>query len=440
MSKKKRFTPALRFPDFVKEVDWNEESLISVVDKKEKWGFTGGPFGSNLKASDYTTEGIRIIQLQNIGDGEFYDDYKIFTSIEKAEELLSCNVYSGEIIISKMGDPVGRACIIPGFLKRCVMASDGIRLVVDEKMHSKYFIFSLINSKQIRDSIDKKATGSTRKRIGLDELKNIQLPIPPKLREQQKIASCLLSLDEVIAAHGKKLALLKEHKTGLMQNLFPQEGEKVPKNRFKEFTKDGEWKEKTIGDFIESHKGGAPLTPSDFVINSEFEVIPKKAIGEGMWLKIETPTYCSAEFCDRNQQSIVDSTYLITTLRDLVPSGPNIGYIVKYKGRKKYILAQGLYGLKLKNSLIPDFLIHFSNSKRYRKIVNEKMVGSTQVHLRNGEFFNIPITVPHDIKEQMKIAACITAVDELITAKMAQIQQLKVHKKGLTQGLFPKNN
>ena len=214
--------PKYRFKEFEKGGEWVEKSLIDTANKKVKWSFTGGPFGSNLKASDYTVDGFRIIQLQNIGDGEFNNEYKIYTSKEKADELLSCNIYAGEIIISKMGDPVGRACIIPDYLKRCVMASDGIRLVVDESKYSKYFIYSLINSKRIREAIEKKATGSTRKRIGLDELKGIELMIPKKIEEQQKIASCLSSLDELIKGQSEKMEQLKLHKKGLMQGLFPK--------------------------------------------------------------------------------------------------------------------------------------------------------------------------------------------------------------------------
>jgi len=214
--------PKYRFAEFVNDGEWVEKTLIDTADKKVKWSFTGGPFGSNLKASDYTSKGFRIIQLQNIGDGEFNDEYKIYTSEEKANELLSCNIYSDEIILSKMGDPVGRACIIPDNLKRCVMASDGIRLVVNEKKYSKYFIFSLINSKRIREAIEKKATGSTRKRIGLDELKAIDLMIPESKTEQQKIADCLSSLDELIFAQTQKIEQLKLHKKGLIQGLFPK--------------------------------------------------------------------------------------------------------------------------------------------------------------------------------------------------------------------------
>lgn len=157
MNKKEtdKIIPELRFQEFVNDGEWEEKQLIDTADKNIRWSFTGGPFGSNLKASDYIKNGVRIIQLQNIGDGIFLDEYKIYTSVEKADELLSCNIYSGDIILSKMGDPVGRACIIPGQGERFIMASDGIRLVVDESNHSKYFVYSLINSLRVRNLIEK---------------------------------------------------------------------------------------------------------------------------------------------------------------------------------------------------------------------------------------------------------------------------------------------
>ena len=222
MSKKdkKPLVPKLRFPEFQESGEWEKIKLIDTANKKRKWSFIGGPFGSNLKSSDYTNTGVRIIQLQNIGDAEFVDTYKIFTSEKKADELLSCNIYPGEIILSKMGDPVGRACLIPNNHSRYVMCSDGIRLVVDENLYSKYFIYSLINSNQFRSTIESNSTGSTRKRIGLDVLKNLPMTVPHK-PEQQKIADCLSSVDELITAQSQKIEALKAHKKGLMQGLFP---------------------------------------------------------------------------------------------------------------------------------------------------------------------------------------------------------------------------
>ncbi len=71
--------PNLRFPEFRDDGEWIEKKLIDTADKSVKWSFIGGPFGSNLKSSDYVAEGVRIIQLQNIGDAEFFDEYRIFS-------------------------------------------------------------------------------------------------------------------------------------------------------------------------------------------------------------------------------------------------------------------------------------------------------------------------------------------------------------------------
>ena len=208
---KKYLIPRLRFPEFRKAPGWQEIKLIDVTDKSVRWSFIGGPFGSNLKASDYTDTGIRIIQLQNIGDGEFINDYKVYTSDQKADELLSCNIYPGDILLSKMGDPVARACIVPSYHQRYVMCSDGIRLVVNKKKFDKYFIFSLINSSVFRKKAKNKSTGSTRKRISLGNLKKIAITVP-KFPEQQKIANCLTSLDDLITAENQKLETLQVYK------------------------------------------------------------------------------------------------------------------------------------------------------------------------------------------------------------------------------------
>ena len=173
----------------------------------------------NLKSSDYTNEGVRIIQLQNIGDGEFKDDYEIFTSPQKADELLSCNIYPGEIILSKMGDPVARACIIPERHERYLMCSDGIRLAVDQKRFNTYFVLTVINASDFRIRAENAGTGSTRKRIGLTELRNLE-SLCPHLTEQTAIAAVLSDMDAEIAALEAKLAKTRQIKQGMMQELL----------------------------------------------------------------------------------------------------------------------------------------------------------------------------------------------------------------------------
>ena len=217
----KLFSQQIRFKadDGSEFGEWEEKILIDSVDTNIKWSFTGGPFGSNLKSEDYTELGIRIIQLQNIGDGAFLNDYKIYTSPEKANELLSCNIYPDEILISKMGDPVARCCIVPKHHDRYVMCSDGIRLVVDKQNYSSIFMFYQINYQDFRQSASDVSTGSTRKRIGLSDLK--QLPIKvPCLEEQTKIANFLSAIDQKIEVVAQQIEQAKQWKKGLLQQMF----------------------------------------------------------------------------------------------------------------------------------------------------------------------------------------------------------------------------
>ncbi len=209
-------TGQVRFPEFNGE--WKEYELEQVA-SKNRYSFTGGPFGSNLKAESYTLNGVRIIQLQNIGDGEFLDKYKIYTSEEKADELISCNIYPGDIILSKMGDPVARATIIPNTEKRYLMASDGIRLEVNKERFDTQFILETINAFEFRKNAIRHSVGSTRQRISLSDLRNLPINTPP-LAEQQRISSVLQACNQEIELTHQKLELLKQQKKGLMQKLL----------------------------------------------------------------------------------------------------------------------------------------------------------------------------------------------------------------------------
>ncbi|WP_212750671.1 restriction endonuclease subunit S, partial [Acinetobacter baumannii] len=145
--------------------------------------------------------------------------------------------------------------------------------------------------------------------------------------------------------------------------------------------------------------------------------------------------FCTLEFFNSNQNYIVDSEYLITTLRDLVPSGPSIGYIVKYESNKKYILAQGVYGFRIKNDLNRDFLIQFSNTSKFRLHMQSIMVGSTQVHIRNQDYFSTELYTP-SLLEQTKIASFLSTVDEKISQLTQKHELLSQYKQGMMQKLF----
>lgn len=195
---------------------WELINLQLTAKTNDKYSLTGGPFGSDLKFEDYTPKGVRIIQLQNIGVGQFNDDYKIYTSEEKANQLHSCNIYPNEIIIAKMADPVARACFLPSSDSRYLMASDGIRLSIDEEKFDNRFILYSINSNYFKFQAELNSTGSTRLRIGLNTLKKLKILSASK-DEQTDIANFLdhktAQIDELIAKKERLIQLLEEERT-----------------------------------------------------------------------------------------------------------------------------------------------------------------------------------------------------------------------------------
>lgn len=199
--------------------EWEVVPIYELRNKNDRYGFTGGPFGSDLKSEHYTKTGVKIIQLQNIGEGKFIDKGIAYTSINKADELHSCNIFPNEIILAKMA-PVARCCKVPSTDDRYVMCSDGIRLSIDTSKYDNEFVFQALNSKYFRDEAESKSTGTTRARIGLKELKLIPILIPKDIEEQKKIANILRTVDEKSEVLHEKKLNYQELKQGLMQQLL----------------------------------------------------------------------------------------------------------------------------------------------------------------------------------------------------------------------------
>ncbi|EIU6869438.1 restriction endonuclease subunit S [Vibrio parahaemolyticus] len=193
------------------------------------------------------------------------------------------------------------------------------------------------------------------------------------------------------------------------------------------------WTFQPIGDYVEKMVGGAPLKPSDFS-TAGHRVIPKKAVQFGGKIKFDVETYCSSDFAENNIKNVVDSQYLITTLRDLVPSGPTIGVIGVLEEKGPFVLAQGVYGLKT-NNISDEYLAQVSNTSWYRNEMRKVFVGSTQVHIRNQEFLDVKVPFP-PLPEQKKIAAILISVDDVIEKTQAQIDKLKDLKTAMMQELL----
>ncbi len=175
-----------------------------------------------------------------------------------------------------------------------------------------------------------------------------------------------------------------------------------------------EWEVISIGEVVTDFRGGAPLKPSDFT-KSGIKVLPKGGVGRSGWLKIDDADlqYCSSSYAASHRNNQVDESFTIAVLRDLVPSGPSIGLIVRIKEPETFVLAQGVYGFRVNQSADSRYLVQLSNTRWYRQLMNSIMVGSTQVHITNTAFKLAKIPLP-PLPEQRAIAEALSDVDGLL--------------------------
>lgn len=197
--------------------EWEVIHLLEVSDKSKENSFIDGDW---IEAQYITDEGIRLIQTGNIGVGNFIDKGdKKFVSEATFKELKCKNVESGDILICRMAEPTGRACVVPELSKLMITAVDCTIVKVDTNRFDTGFINYFLNSDYNLKRVIQFEQGSTRKRISRINLEKIMIPIP-KIEEQKQISLILSSVDEQIEQYESKKEKLQELKKGLMQKLL----------------------------------------------------------------------------------------------------------------------------------------------------------------------------------------------------------------------------
>lgn len=278
----------------------------------------------------------------------------------------------------------------------------------------------LFSSEGVRKQIQREAQGAKVLGLSTTRLGNVRLHYPSKLGEQQKIADCLSSLDELIAAETQKLATLKTHKKGLMQQLFPREGETVPRLRFPEFREAGEWVAYSLGGFIEEYREKS-------ISQDEYEVLTSARSG----LIRQRDYYDNDRITERDNVGF-----------NVIP--PNyLTYRSRSDDRRFYFNENNLGITGIISTYYPVFRINGGSNtffiellSHHAELVGKHSVGTSQTVLSLNELRRIKLPIPKE-PEQQKIADCLSSLDELITAQSQKVATLKTHKKGLMQQLFP---
>ncbi len=256
-------------------------------------------------------------------------------------------------------------------------------------------------------------------------IQKIQAAVP-KLAEQQKIAECLSSVDALMAAQARKVDALKTHKKGLMQQLFPREGETQPRLRFPEFQNVGEWQPKTLKDIARITSGSTPLRSNlEFFADGTIPWVKTTDLNNSIIVNTEEKITQKAKARINPTDSILIAMYggfnqIGRTGCLSFPAATNQAISVLALDRKVTLPA---YVLAWLNSKVEDWKRIASSSRKDPNITSSDV----------GKF----IIVFPELAEQQRIASCLTSLDALITAETQKFESLKTHKKGLMQQLFP---
>jgi type I restriction enzyme S subunit len=403
---KNKLIPELRFPEFFEDGDWVEKTLGSIAE------IVTGSTPSTTEPINYNGDRL-FVSPADINDNRYITQTK--TTLSEIGFSKTRKIKENSVLFVCIGSTIGK---VAQNQFECA-TNQQLNSLIPYRGNSSNFLYSILyhNSCKIASIAGNHAVPI----INKTSFSAIKLDFPSNPQEQQKIASCLSSLDEVIAAQSQKLATLKDHKKGLMQNLFPTnsitndelEITNVPNYRFPEFLEDGEWVEKKLGDIAE---------------NLDSKRIP---ITSNQREKGETPYYGASGIIDFVKDYIYNDELLCIS-----EDGANLvdrNYPIAFTIRGKTWVNNHAHVLKFENPRTHILVEKYINSIN----VEPFLTGAAQPKLNRGKLDIVPIPLPKNPKEQQKIASCLSSLDDLITAQTEKIAQLKLHKKGLMQGLFP---
>lgn len=393
MSKKKEIVPKFRFPEF------QRDGIDFVHGNKLFKSITNKNHNSDLPILAITQDQGAVprdqIEYNVTVTDKSLSNYKV---VEVGDFIISLRSFQGGIEYSRFKGICSPAYII--LRKREENISE---------LYYKYFFKTWRYIQSLNRNLEGIRDG---KMISYSQFSSVKVPYPRSFKEQQKIADCLSSIDKLIDAENRKLKALEKYKKGLMQKLFPAEGKTLPEWRFPEFRGKSEWRIKPLGKICTNYDSRRiPITEKDRV-------------------KGEIPYIGASGVIDYINDFIFDEDLLCVS-----EDGANLvarTYPIAFSISGKTWVNNHAHVLKFSHKYTQDIV------ESYLNMINlqDFLTGMAQPKLNRAKLDIIPIPLPEE-EEQQKIADCLSEVDKIITEQSNKVEQLKAHKKGLMQGLFP---
>ncbi|QQD15061.1 restriction endonuclease subunit S [Sphingobacterium sp. UDSM-2020] len=411
--------PELRFPEFKDDGEWEEKTLGEVAERIEE----------KVNGKKLTTASI------SAGTGFVSQAEKFSRDISGAQYKNYIVLNEGEFSYNKGNSkrfPQGCIYKLKEF-KQVAVPNAFISFRFKPNFVGDFFQGYFDNNYhgiQLMQFITSGARMDGLLNIKADEFFSVVLPAPSE-SEQQKIAEILLSLNEMITANTEKLEVLKDYKKGLMQVLFPQEGEKVPKFRFPEIKDYGEWEEKPLKEVFSIFQGFA--FSSDDSVSSGARWLKIADVGVQQ-MKDDVPSYLPQIYIEKFRKfTVKKGDYVLALTRPILNMRLKLAQV---DDKFHDALLNQRVG-KIVTSNNSSFVYYLLQMSKMVETINKNIAGKEPPNLSFLQIEDIKVFLPSEINEQQRIAETLSSLDELIVAQSDKIEQLKIHKKGLMQKLFP---
>ncbi|OQX11946.1 MAG: hypothetical protein BWK73_16270 [Thiothrix lacustris] len=416
---KKGLVPALRFPEFQNAGAWEDYQLGQCLSRHPEYGI-------NAPAVPYTENLPTYIRITDISDdGQIRQDQRVSVAKGVTDENY---LEYGDIVLARTGASVGKSYKYRTEDGRLVFAGFLIRVKPNEEKLNSELLFQFLSTERYWHWVNFISARSGQPGINGNEYASLPIQLPPTVKEQQKIADCLASIDDLITAETQKLAALKIHKKGLMQQLFPAEGETVPRLRFPEFRDAGDWESQKLEGLAKRGSGHTPNKAESSYYNGGIK-----------WVSL----------ADSNK---LDNGYIYETKIQISNNGLKNSSAVLHPSGTVIVSRDAGVGksaiLHSEMAVSQHFIVWVCDQSKLlnwflyyilqilKPTFEMIAVGSTIKTIGLPYFKDLCIFIP-SVEEQQKIADCLSSVDALIEAQGERIDALKLHKKGLMQQLFP---
>jgi type I restriction enzyme S subunit len=352
--------------------------------------------GDWIESKDQDPNGeVRLIQLADIGDGDFRNKSSRFLTLKRANEIGCTFLLEGDILVARMPDPIGRACLFPlkGENKFVTAVDVAIIRTGKDSINNKLLNY-FINSPIIRNKIEALQSGTTRKRISRGNLSLIEFPVPP-LNEQNRIVD---KLDELISEleKGKEqlqtsLEQLKVYRQSILKHAF--EGKLTNENTIEGELPEG-WKYKSIEEISSVLGDGLHGTPK-YTDSGDYYFINGNNLSDGIIeIKPNTKRVSKSEF-EKYKKPLNENTVFVSI-------NGSIGYTAFYNN-EKVILGKSACYFNVIEGVSKYYVRYYIKSNDFIVYANKEATGSTikNLGLRAMRDFKIPF--PPTIEEQNKI-------------------------------------